>query len=273
MIAYNLVAHLYPATMDYDNEKVPSFAVSKTDEITSVVRRRSRGASTRHRHRHTSPAPYEEHSGDDLPPHRRGKSENLAGLGTTGHAFRGFTAAPDIDVSFDEPFVVPSKSFSNKVHNSIPVYASPVITPGHKATLVTPERLGLLPCQPPNVMRTISDESTSSTLTGHNGIVMSIGTTNKFTQKWPRPKSLGYESQLEKVKDARFTGLHPNQSPASTLEDGQGLGSSHVARWTAFKWCLLLSATTVFAYGATALICALMTWFKSQSTSRSQSPC
>ncbi|KAJ7904853.1 hypothetical protein B0H13DRAFT_2233876 [Mycena leptocephala] len=32
--------------------------------------------------------------------------------------------------------------------------------------------------------------------------------------------------------------------------------------WTGFKWCLLLSVCTVFAYGGAALLCALMTWFR-----------
>ena len=252
--------------MDHDNDNfqphTPSSAVSKaSDSAASVVRQRSRAASTRHRH--TSPAHI--HPGD------------LTGL-RISHAFRGFTVAPD--VIFDEPFAVPSKPYSRK--NPSPVITgSPTRTP---SPLVASERLGLLPCQPPNVLRSISDESTSSSQsagsvtlpidTGHNGLIPFIGTTNKFTHKWPTPKNVSYETPLKKLKDdvrsttAAAAGLHLNESPASALEDGQGLGSSHTARWTAFKWCLLLSATTVLAYGATGLICALMTWSKSQSTSR-----
>lgn len=245
--------------MDYDNDnfqpRTPSSAVSKTsDHVASVVRQRPRAASTRHRH--TSPA----HIHPD----------DLAGL-RISHAFRGSTVASD--VIFDEPFAVPSKPYSRKVHQLNP---SAGITAGDTGSsapspLVASERLELLPCQPPNVMRSISDESTSSSQsagsmilaidTGHNGLIPSIGTTNKFTHKWPTPKCVSYESSLKKLKDVRST--------ASALEDGQGLGSSHTGRWTAFKWCLLLSATTVLAYGAVGLICALMTWSKSQSTSRS----
>ena len=260
--------------MDHDNDNfqlhTPSSAVSKTsDHVASVVRQRPHAASTRHRH--TSPAgPAHIHPDD------------LAGL-RISHAFRGFTVAPD--VIFDEPFAVPSKPYSRKVHQLVPIHPSPVSTAGDTESpapslLVASERLGLLSCQPPNVMRSISDESTSSSQsagsvipaidTGHNGLIPSIGTTNKFTHKWPTPKCVSYESPLKKLKEVRSTtGLHLNQSPASALEDGQGLGSSHTARWTAFKWCLLLSATTVLAYGAVGLICALMTWSKSQSTSRS----
>jgi hypothetical protein len=221
--------------MDNDNFQphTPSSAVSKTsDNVASVVRQRPRAASTRHRH--TSPAYIH--------------SDDLAGL---------------------------------RISHAFPIHPSSVITAGDTespppSVLVASERLGLLPCQPPDVMRSIADESTSSSQsagsvilaidTGHNGLIPSIGTTDKFTHKWPTPKYVSYESPQKKIKDLRSTtGL----SPASALEDGQGLGSSHTAHWTFFKWCLLLSATTVLAYGAVGLICALMTWSKSQSTSRS----
>ena len=257
--------------MDYDKENfrphTPSSAVSKTsDNVASVVRQRPRAASTRQRH--TSPSPAHIHSDD------------LAGL-RISHAFRGFNVAPD--VIFDEPFAVPSKplahSRARKVHH---VITSPAITAAADtespapSLLVASERLGLLPCQPPDVLRSISDESTSSSQsagsvilpvdTGHNGLILSIGTTNKFTHKWPTPKNVSPESSLKtlNLKEVRSTtGHHLNESPASALEDGQGLGSRHTARWTAFKWCLLFSATTVLAYGAVALIYALMTWSKS----------
>ena len=260
--------------MDYDNDNfqphTPSSAVSKSsDNVASVVRQRPRSVSTRPSpsHRHTSPA----HIHPD----------DLAGL-RISHAFRGFTVAPE--VIYDEPFPVPTKPHSRKAHHTI---SSPVITTGDAGSptlsplVASSERLGLSPCQPPNVFRSISDESTSSSQsagsvtlpidTGHNGLIPFIGTTNKFTHKWPTPKNVSYETPLKKLKDdirsttTAAAGLHLNESPASALEDGQGLGSSHTARWTAFKWCLLLSATTVLAYGATGLICALMTWSKSQS--------
>ena len=270
--------------MHHDND---NFTEAQLHSPSSVVRQRARGASTRHRH--TSLATqihHEEHSKseDDLPAppfHRREgdeQLEDLAGL-RISHAFRGFTAP---DVIFDEPFSVPSKPFFKKVHDPISVYPSPVNTaddtgsPSPSVLLAASERLGLLPCQPSDGMRSVADESTSSSQsagcatpvidTGHSGLIPSIGTTNKFTNKWPTLKSLSYESQ---PKILRSTGLRPNLSPTSVLEDGQGLGSSHAAHWTAFKCCLLLSVATVFAYGTAGLICALMTWFKGQSTSRS----
>ena len=273
--------------MDYDNDNFKEIQLHTSSSVVSGVRQRS--ASTRHRH--TSPARihHKEHSrsGDDLPApslHRREKDEqpeDLTGL-RISHALRGFTVAPD--VIFDEPFPVPSKPFFKKVHDPIPVYTSPVITADvtKSPVLVASERLGLIPCQRPNVMRSIADESTSSSQsggnttlvidTGHNGLIPSIGTTNRFTHKWPIPKFLSDESQPKKDV-LRSTGLRPNQSPACALEDGQGPGSSHAAYWTVFKCCLLLSVMTVFAYGTAGFFVALMTWFKSQSTSRSQPFC
>ena len=223
--------------MDHDNGNfqphTPSSAVLKTsDNAASVVRQRPRAASTRHRH--TTPA----HIHPD----------DLAGL-RISHAFREFTVAPVITTADDS--IGSSTPSAGDIGSPTPTL------------LVASERLGLLPCQPPNL----------AIDTGHNGLIPSIGTTNKFTHKWPTPKNVSYDSLLKTRKDARpSAGLHLNEPPASSLEDGQGLGSSHTARWTAFKWCLLLSAITVLAYGAIGLICALMTWSKSQSTFRSQLP-
>ena len=265
--------------MDYDSDNfkeiqlhTPSSAVSKIpDNIASVVRQRSRGASTHPSHRHTNPATthihHEEHSRsrDDLP---APSPEDLAEL-TINRTFRGFIPAPEVD----EPFTAP---FSSKEHDSVPAHPSPTIAESLAPSVfnVASEPMYLSPCQPPNVMRSISDESTSSSQFSasaifaiddvHNGPISSIGMTDKFTHKWPIPQPLSYESQPQKLKDVCSTGLRPNHSPASALEDGQGLESNHIARWTPFKWCLFLSVTSVFAYGSVGLICALMTWFKSQ---------
>jgi hypothetical protein len=265
--------------MDYDNDNCKETQVHTLSSVVSVVRQRSRGASTPSRHRHTSPATLGNLPAPPLHPREKDEQpEDLAGL-RISHAFRGFAIKPDI--VFDEPFTVPSEPFFRKIHDPAPVYSSPVITAGDTGSpasmsLVASEHLGLLSCQPPNVMRSISDESTSSSHSagsdpGHNGLIPSIGTTNKFTHKWPTPKSLNHELQPKKLKDVRSTALRPSQSPVSALEDGQGLGSSR-AHWTVFKWCLLISATTVFAYGMAGLIFSLTTWFKGQSTSRSYSP-
>ncbi|KAJ7046466.1 tetraspanin Tsp2 family [Mycena alexandri] len=81
---------------------------------------------------------------------------------------------------------------------------------------------------------------------GHHALI-------KFTHKWPRPRSLRSYSE-EDVADA---------ASVSLLEDGRGPGLGMDSEpWTGFKWCLLLSVWTVFVYGAAALVCALMTWFR-----------
>ncbi|KAF9568755.1 hypothetical protein CPC08DRAFT_624895 [Agrocybe pediades] len=55
--------------------------------------------------------------------------------------------------------------------------------------------------------------------------------------------------------------MGPNFSGVTALEQGKGVGTSYLARWTIFKWCLLISVLTVFGYGCAGLISALMTWF------------
>jgi hypothetical protein len=96
-----------------------------------------------------------------------------------------------------------------------------------------------------------SKTSFRSVDSGHRSLIPSIGTTTKFTHKWPKPQSLS----------AGGLGL------GNVLEDGEGLGMDRVERWTSFKWCLLISMTTVFAYGAAGLVCAIVTWFRGESFS------
>ena len=36
-------------------------------------------------------------------------------------------------------------------------------------------------------------------------------------------------------------------------------------QWTTFKWCLVWSTISVFVYGTTTMICALLTWFRSKT--------
>ncbi|KAJ7626635.1 tetraspanin Tsp2 family [Mycena polygramma] len=97
-----------------------------------------------------------------------------------------------------------------------------------------------------------TDSACNSIDSGHRALIKSIGTTDKFTHKWPRPQSMRTYSADDRG-DAASLGL---------LEDGRGLAIDSAEPWTVFKWCLLLSVCTVFAYGAAALVCALMTWFR-----------
>lgn len=104
---------------------------------------------------------------------------------------------------------------------------------------------------------------------GHRGLIPTIGTTPKFTHKWPRPGMLKY-------LDSQSTSLHYTSigivasnsrgAAATSLEEGQGLGMSHIASWTTFKWLLLTSVMTVFTYGCAGLIMAIMTWFNGEQS-------
>ncbi|KAJ7068986.1 tetraspanin Tsp2 family [Mycena belliarum] len=97
-----------------------------------------------------------------------------------------------------------------------------------------------------------TDSSCDSVDSGRRALIKSIGTTDRFTHKWPRPQSL------------RNREPHGGDDAASLalLEDGRGVGTDEAEAWTGFKWCLLFSVCTVVAYGTAGLVCALMTWFR-----------
>ncbi|KAJ7465073.1 tetraspanin Tsp2 family [Mycena latifolia] len=97
-----------------------------------------------------------------------------------------------------------------------------------------------------------TDSSCNSVDSGHGVLIKSIGTTDRFTHKWPRPRSL-------RILDPRS---EDESAAVGLLEDGRGLGMDTVEPWTGFKWCLLFSMCTVVGYGAAGLVCALTTWFR-----------
>ena len=91
---------------------------------------------------------------------------------------------------------------------------------------------------------------------GHGRPVQAFRITDKFTNKWPAPKNL-------KDPELQYKEGKPGTAAAPALEEGQGLGLI-IAKWTIFKWCLLLSVMTVFAAGCAGLLVATMTWFNSK---------
>jgi hypothetical protein len=98
--------------------------------------------------------------------------------------------------------------------------------------------------------------TTDSVDSGHRALIPSVGTTHKFTHKWPKPMSMrGPETRGGK-------GGRGGIAAAATMLE-EGLGISSVQRWTTFKWCLLCSVCTVFASGIAGLACAILTWFRS----------
>lgn len=83
----------------------------------------------------------------------------------------------------------------------------------------------------------------------------SFSTTDRFTTKFPRPRSI---KKLTVGKGGGHAAL-----AATMLEEGEGLGLGSVDRWSVHKWCLLLSVSTLLVYGLAGLICAVLTWFRS----------
>ncbi|KAF8964333.1 Tetraspanin family-domain-containing protein [Flammula alnicola] len=71
-----------------------------------------------------------------------------------------------------------------------------------------------------------------------------------------------FEPHSKGIKYTTVGTTGPNDHTAApSLEEGQGLALSLIAKWTPFKWCLLFSVMTVFAVGSAGLITAIMTWF------------
>jgi hypothetical protein len=91
---------------------------------------------------------------------------------------------------------------------------------------------------------------------GHTGFNPILRTTDKFTKKWPAPRNFK-DPELHHKEGRLGTVVAP------ALEEGQGLGLT-IAKWTIFKWCLLLSVMTVLATGCAGLITAIMTWSNSK---------
>ena len=98
---------------------------------------------------------------------------------------------------------------------------------------------------------------------GHSTLIPSVGTTDKFTHKWPKPLLMrGLEVRDGDEGCAGGSRLDGIAAAACVLEEGQGLGTSSVQRWTTFKWCLFFSVCTVFVCGIAGLACAILTWFR-----------
>lgn len=110
---------------------------------------------------------------------------------------------------------------------------------------------------------TWSASTTDSVDSGHKTLIHSIGTTAKFTHRWPKPLPMrGLE--IHGGNSVRGSRISDIAAAAAMLEEGQGLGMSPVQRWTTFKCFLLFSVCTVFACGIAGLACAILSWFRSK---------
>jgi hypothetical protein len=184
-------------------------------------------------------------------PFHHQSSESLLSLptpdftATHSRSFRSALSRLDF-LSLGEPFRLPSSAFT-------------MVTPGGR----------------PQNVRTESDYSTSSANSGtssnkssnsadsgHSYLVPSINTTDKFTNKWPRPRSFRYlpvgDSDSDRTKE------HIPTAP-DVFEEVQGFGETS-NKWTLHKWYLLMSVITVFLYGTVCLTCAIMVWLRSMYT-------
>ena len=139
--------------------------------------------------------------------------------------------------------------------------------PSSAFTMVTPAHR-------PQGVRSVSNDSTSSMDSatsavshrsnfidgGHSSLILSINTTTKFTNKWPRPQFL---RTLSTNDGSSIKTKCLNQTDAVLLEEGPD--GEIRERWTIHKWCLLFSVVTVLAYGIACLACAVMTCFRSEN--------
>ncbi|KIK69930.1 hypothetical protein GYMLUDRAFT_212866 [Collybiopsis luxurians FD-317 M1] len=95
----------------------------------------------------------------------------------------------------------------------------------------------------------------------HEKLISSLKTTEKFTTKWPRPKSLPINGTSGPGWKNR-KGIGIAEEAVLELEEGYCLGLDRIDKWTRFKWCLTASVTTVLCYGSSAMVCAISTWFR-----------
>ncbi len=88
----------------------------------------------------------------------------------------------------------------------------------------------------------------SSVDSGHSNLIPNVGTTNRFTNRWPIP---------------RIARKKTNGTGFNSFDDGTGLGMDNVRQWPGKKWSLLLSVLSVLSYGIVAMMYGLATWFRS----------
>ncbi|KAJ8496140.1 hypothetical protein ONZ45_g12555 [Pleurotus djamor] len=125
-----------------------------------------------------------------------------------------------------------------------------------------------IPVQPPAGFLSRRSSSRSTTTSGRSfysnasresGTVLSgIGTTEKFTAKWPRPKTLKYSQSSESTN-----ALGPVYETLPYLGgDKASLGVETMGRWNKFKWTLFLSVLLLLAYSMVLLVASMSVWFR-----------
>lgn len=106
----------------------------------------------------------------------------------------------------------------------------------------------------------IRPSGTSSTVRYKRPLAPATPTHDKLTKKFPISASVRKLSALGRGK------VGDHALAIVLLDESAGMGVERVGRWTAHKWCLFLSVWTLCGYGATGLVCAVLTWFTGSST-------
>ncbi|KAK0459988.1 tetraspanin Tsp2 family [Desarmillaria tabescens] len=170
---------------------------------------------------------------------------------------------------------LPSPNYTDDKHSQDLGYVSPSRASSFRSTLS--RGLSFISFRPPiapsflslpffrhsdpetNTLFSVSSHTTASSIDSGRTLVLGIGTTDKLTQKWPRPQSLRAKRDTE---PHGATGIKFSHEAVSALSEGLGLGVDKARQWPCFKWFLLLSEITIFVYGAVAMIFALSIWFR-----------
>ena len=136
-------------------------------------------------------------------------------------------------------------------------FARPDHPPRVTFTMITPEH------SPSNDSAVSSFPKKPSLCRGESSyLIPSVNTTEKFTNKWPRPQSF---RTLTGSENGGIFNERPVESiDESKLEEGRVASFSTYDPWNKHKTFLLVSSVTVLMYGTACLTTALMTWFRGQ---------
>lgn len=193
------------------------------------------------------------------------------------------TAPPDVR---NDPVETPtthlatlsSKSYFSQVTTDIQHLAKYMSSLAHSAlsSLRKKRRSFSLP-NPRNLSLPISFDSDNRppSLKNNFGLERGLTPADKFTHKWPRPRSSRSAAPWlrstnpflpRSLRELRGAGGWSQGHMEAILRDSRGLGINWVGQWTFHKWCLLASVTIVFILGLTCLVFSLLTWFAGKSS-------
>lgn len=91
---------------------------------------------------------------------------------------------------------------------------------------------------------------------GKTYMVSGVQTTEKFTHRWPLPKTMSRVNSDYSPLDT----AEPYESVESLAT---GFGFEYAGSWTIHKWFLFFSVLSVFAYSIVALVYSVLTWYQS----------